>query len=194
MCFGVAVLSRMEGTVGPRAFCWDVLPVAVGWWGSDACESNAENSPWSGRGKVVGCILAISFCAKELVGWGSHLHRRGHPALRFRRPGLEELLLVLCSPLAGALVWRRWAYWRGGKEGQGTGDGSRGKKLSAEREMFFPVTFFDPHLSQGKEVTWVLKKMRICVRLGSFNVCRDVLKCEWGTNCCVLEETVLLHF
>ena len=43
-----------------------------------------------------------------------------------------------------------------GRRAGGTGDGSRRRKLSANREIFFSVTpFFFPkhHVSEGKEIT-----------------------------------------
>lgn len=65
-----------------------------------------------------------------------------------------------------------------GNRARGTWDGSRGKKLSANREFFFLWLFFRSHLSQGREMTCVLKNRMIYVRCGSFSVCRDVWKYE----------------
>jgi len=64
-------------------------------------------------------ILAISFCAKELVGWGSQLRRQGHTTPRFRPPRLEELLLLLCLPLAGASGVKKMVLLERWEEGPG---------------------------------------------------------------------------
>lgn len=65
-----------------------------------------------------------------------------------------------------------------GNGATGTGEVSRGKKLSANREIFCLCLFFKPLLFQDKKLTWILKEMRVCVRHPSFDVCRDVLKYE----------------
>lgn len=82
-------------------------------------------------------------------------HLRWHATGAFRSPGLEELTEAGVGAAAPAPA------------------------------LLFSVTFFSkPHLSQGKEITWVLKKTRVCVSLGSFNVCGDVLKYERGKYFC----------
>lgn len=80
-----------------------------------------------------------------------------------------------------------------GNGATGTGEGSRGKKLSANREIFCLCLFFKPLLSQDK-LTWILKKIRVCVRHGSFDVCRDVLKYKWGKYFCMNVHAVVTLF
>lgn len=55
--------------------------------------------------------------------------------------------------------------------------GVQGRNYQQNRNIF-GVSFFQTSLSQGKKLTWILKKMRIYVGHRSFDVCRDVLKYE----------------
>lgn len=61
-----------------------------------------ESAVGSGEGEGSWLIVAISFCAKELGGWGSHLCAEeggtGRDRLAFRLPSWSGSCLCLAQP------------------------------------------------------------------------------------------------
>lgn len=151
---------------------------------------------WVRWGASSWLIVADSFCAKELVDWGSHLcaEERGAGAGYARFSSLSWRSSCSCPAQPRLEPYYGDDTIKGvGNEATGTGEGSRGKKLSANREIFCVCLCFKPLLSQDK-LTWILKKIRVCVRHGSFDVCRDVLKYEWGKYFCINVHAAITFF